>query len=474
MLNGLKIWSNHWVLNGVFLFTLVLFSCEFHDTNIDPTRPLDAELKEILPAAITQTAHNYLTIGGRVTGTIVQHFTGLDAQPASYSQYVIDERTLDVFWRTGLYGGAMKDCDVIIQKANDEENYHYRGIAKILMAVNVGMATTFWGDIPYQEAFKGSNQLRPAYDEQEQIYGSIQRLLSEAIRDLHQLPTSNAPADDDLIFHGDVDKWIMTAHALQARYALHLTKRNENAAEKALDHIASGAFTSELDEPNFRYGSQINEAHPLPSYSFERPDQLALSNYLFDLLRETNDIRLDRMAIMKDGIPIIYFPDSLQIYWGQFDTPQPLISMTELKFIEAEAHLILGAESEAEKLFYDAVVAHMNQLHIPQKDYLPFVTANIHFNNCSSIQEKLVWLLTQKHIALYGQDPLQAWVDYRRTGFPDLRPPNGVNTSFNPSKVIPRRYLYPISERNTNFSNWEKSIKRQGGHLMDVDMWVFK
>ncbi len=71
------------------VFLLILFTttaCNFGDTNLDPTRPTDAHLKEILPTAITQTAHNLISIGGRVTGTVVQHFKGIDAQPEGYSQ----------------------------------------------------------------------------------------------------------------------------------------------------------------------------------------------------------------------------------------------------------------------------------------------------------------------------------------------------------------------------------------------------
>ena len=82
--------------------------------------------------------------------------------------------------------------------------------------------------------------------------------------------------------------------------------------------------------------------------------------------------------------------------------------------------------------------------------------------------------MTQKYIALYGQNPNETWVDYRRTGYPLLEVPENVTSSFNPSLVIPRRYLYPIGERTTNAENYEAAIQRQGGHLMDVDMWAFK
>lgn len=476
----MKIKNNHqWrILNNKFCYLLIavllFYSCDFGDTNIDPTRPLDAELKEILPTALTQTTHNMMSIGGRVTGTVIQHFKGVDAQPESYSQYLIDERTLDEFWRTGLYGGAMKDCDIIIEKATEAASPHYIGIANILMAINLGIVTTFWGDVPYEEAFKGIENLTPQYDFQEEIYLSIQTLLSEAIENLEKNPSENSPSNDDLIFQGNTSKWIATAKALQARYFLHLSKREPAAAQNALDAIQSGAFETLEMQPYFPFGNIINEAHPLPLFCFERPDQMMMSDWLWELLENENDPRQSILAKDVDGLPIIFEQDSSDLFWGKFDAPLPLISLSELKFIETEALLRLGEIENAEIAFKEAVVAHFEQLILPIEVYHEFVQTKINFENHSTFEEKLEWILEQKHIALFGQNPIETWVDYRRTDYPQLTPPDIINSSFNPSLVIPRRYLYPISERNTNKVNLENAIQSQGGYLLDVDMWAFE
>ncbi len=52
------------------ILILSLTSCDFGNTNLDSTRPDDAELKEILPTALAQTAHNLTSIGSRITGII--------------------------------------------------------------------------------------------------------------------------------------------------------------------------------------------------------------------------------------------------------------------------------------------------------------------------------------------------------------------------------------------------------------------
>ena len=151
----------------LIIVLIILTGCDFGDLNTDPTRNSEAGLAEMLPVAIVQSARNIGAIGGRVSGTVIQHWTGTSSQPESYTNYLIDEQTLSPFWETGLYAGAMKDCALIIEQAREKGQPYYEGIAKVLMAHNLGIATSFWGDVPYSEALKGSESLKAAYDTQE-------------------------------------------------------------------------------------------------------------------------------------------------------------------------------------------------------------------------------------------------------------------------------------------------------------------
>ena len=67
---------------------LHLSNCQFGDTNIDPIRITETTLEALLPAAISQSIRNINSIGGRVTGIIIQHYKGVDAQPLGYEQYL--------------------------------------------------------------------------------------------------------------------------------------------------------------------------------------------------------------------------------------------------------------------------------------------------------------------------------------------------------------------------------------------------
>ncbi len=460
-----------------YILTLVLFtliaSCDFGDINVDPTRDSDAGLNEILPVAINQSARNILSIGGRVTGTVVQHFTGTDAQPLSYTTYFIDEQTLTTFWETGLYAGAMKDCAIIIEKAQAQDQPVYEGIAKVLMAFNLGLATTYWGDVPYSEALQGTASLKSGYDTQESIYQSIQSLLDEAILLFEDAPQIGRPEQDDLIYGGDADRWKAAAYALKARYLMHLTKRNDQAAADALTAIEN-AFASANEQPDFFFGNTDNESNPLALFGKERAMQMVVGDFLVNLMNEKNDPRRSKYWLFEDGKYIYFKVSDETLVRTQKSAPLPLISYTELLFLKAEAQLRVSEDSKASQTYTMALINSMEQLGVTSQQYNPYLAFNAGFSGLSTFEEKLQRIITQKYIALYGQNPNEAWVDYRRTGFPQLDIPVNATSSFNPSLVVPRRYLYPISERTTNNENYEAAIARQGGHLMDIEMWAFK
>jgi len=451
---------------------LHLSNCQFGDTNIDPIRITETTLEALLPAAISQSIRNINSIGGRVTGIIIQHYKGVDAQPLGYEQYLIDERTLDVFWKNGLYAGAMKDCQQIIELADAESQHLYAGIAKILMAHNLGITTSFWGDIPFSEAFKAGSITQPQYDTQEELYEQIQSLLAEAIIDLQMVNDTNELAAD-FIFGGDKALWIATAYALRARYYLHVSKRKPGAIMDVLDMLDSGAFEQLTEQPDFNYKDNHKEANPLALFNLERPGQIQLGKQILILLQATNDPRLAKIGVEDNGEYQLFQLQNETLYWAQMNTPIPLISLTERQFIEAEVLLRLGRKDEAENAFKEAVNSHFLQMNMGDTERELFIQNHIHFAETAGLEECLEKLISQKYIALFAQSSHEAWNDYRRTSYPRLEPPEDANSSFNTSLIIPRRYLYPLSERNTNFSEYQKAIDQQGGHFLDVDTWVF-
>ncbi|SDS05344.1 SusD/RagB family nutrient-binding outer membrane lipoprotein [Christiangramia echinicola] len=437
-------------------------SCEITDANIDPDNPSAESVNAgaIYPGMIAQTHRNSVALGGRIAGIIIQHFDGLDAQQIAYDQYNIGESDSDDLWDFGLYGaGSMKDAYVIIQNNEGEIS----ALAKLYMAANLGVATSAWGDIPYSDAFVGDQgNLNPTYDTQESVYMEIQSLLTEAIDE------GVAAGIGEFAGAGSTDDidWEGVAHALKARYYLHLTSVNgTTAAQNALTEIQQ-AFSSTTEQPDFVYSTPAQNANPWFLFDNDRPSTLGISQVLVDEMKSQNDPRLPFYTTDE-----VNFAGVEGLFWGQADSPTPLISYWEVKFIEAEAIVRTGgSDADALDALKEAVTANMEYIGVEGSEISSYVDA---LSLSGSEDDKIQTIINEKWVALYGNAPLESWVDFRRTGYPELTPSPDAVPNVNPSGIVPRRFLYPISERQANLENYNAAIQAQGGHLLDDDIWAF-
>lgn len=453
---------------------LIAPSCELAPINIDPTRPADVDLRLILPALLTQTAYNQSANPARITGIIMQHLQGFDAQQVAYTDYQLPQNTFNNYWRTGTYAGSLKDCQVIIDKAAEEGQPYYAGIAKIMMAENYGMLASMFGDVPFSQALKGTENLTPAYDTQEEVYAGIQDLLDEAIDDLSQPEVPGGPSSDDLVYGGDAAAWIATANALKARYTMHLTKRNGAAAAAEALTLLGSAFSSNAEEPLFYWSTTLTSANPLALFGIQRPNTLVIDNRFQAWMDGNSDPRLP-FYMTTNGSEWQFYDASAGLRWSSNDSPIPLISFTELEFLRAEALLWTGAsDGEVQAALTSAIEANMAEVGVSDTAAIAaYVAARADLSGLGSTEEKLERIMEEAYVAYYGMAFQQAWTNFRRTGYPELTPSAGGSGGLNPSGVIPRRFLYPESEATTNRANWQAATDRQGGALLDDDTWAF-
>ncbi|MEZ4886883.1 MAG: SusD/RagB family nutrient-binding outer membrane lipoprotein [Chitinophagales bacterium] len=448
---------------SIFIFT----SCQEgddkwinSDINIDPNNPSDVTVNLLLPT--TQGGLAYLMGGdiGRYNSLLTQHVGGLSRQHAGIDQYRLTEADVNNAWRFNLYSGPLFDLNTIIIKAGEEGSPHFVGAAKVLMALGLGITTDLWGDIPYSQAFQGAANLTPAYDTQEQIYGTINTLLTEAVSDLGS--TSNVRAlSGDLIYGGSKSAWQKAANALKARYAIHLSKVNgASAYTAALAAIDAGAFASNADDMEFSFGSPATEQNPWYQFLNQRQGDIAMGAFFVDLMKSINDPRLpvfaadkvDRAGTPDDDSDDDYFgspagvpnekSSQLGAYYGSPSSPVPMMSYVEQKFIEAEAAFMTGNLQRAATAHNDAIIASINKFGVFDQAYVDAQASE------TSASLNLQKIMTHKYIALYTQS--ETWTDWRRTGIPALQPSSGQN--------IPIRWPYPQDQRLYNNENLPSGI----------------
>jgi hypothetical protein len=254
---------------------------------------------------------------------------------------------------------------------------------------------------------------------------------------------------------------------------MHLTKKDPDAPSKAIMEIQL-AFGHSNDQPDFNFGSEIEAANPYALYGQGRPKTLIIDRRFQAWMDSKSDPRIPKY-MESDGTEWIFYSTSQNIFWSRNESPLPLISYTELQFLWAEALLLTGATRvNIESRMVNAVQSNMDYLGVNTTLSTNYIAANVNFTGLSTEEELLEKLMEEKYFALYAQATIEIWVDYRRTGYPDLIPePRGMS-SFNPSGQIPQRIVYVQSEYLTNLVNVEAAIDNIGRDLLDTKLWSFK
>jgi hypothetical protein len=144
------------------------------------------------------------------------------------------------------------------------------------------------------------------------------------------------------------------------------------------------------------------------------------------------------------------------------DASAPSIIMTysELNFILAEAALDGDISGDAEAYFQEGIKASYDYYNLqPSSEFLSKVGAATKEN-----------ILEQKWIALFGQG-IEAWTEYRRTGFPVL-PAKDPRAIFENDGVLPTRLPYPTTEYSLNRTSLDGGIaKNSGDDNMKTKLW---
>lgn len=442
---------------GLLVLLVSISSCKKGlDINKDPNNPTDVPASTILPAAEANLAY---TIGGsinRISASVIQHYAGHRGQPLEYGQYDLTPATTDNIW-SSMYAGVLKDLDLIGQKSTASGDKVYLGISQILKAYTYSVLTDSYGDIPFSDALGGLEQITPAYDKQEAIYKALIDLVTNGVANVKLNTGVNKPGADDLVFGGDVDKWERFGNSLKLRLYNHLSKLDPTAAVTFLNTnpilIESNAGTAAV-----AFGGSASMANPI--YQFDvlvgRKDN-AVAATLVDKMKALNDPR----------IPFFFYPikkganagtyagnapggdndDSGETKfsrigpaYGSTSAPVVFLSFAELNYIVAEVQQRAGNAGAARTAYETAIAADFTSLGISSAAAATYILKpEVAFDGT------LQRIMEQKWITMF-QGSYEAWVDWRRTGFPVLTPA-AVNRT---SGVIPRRYPYPQLEINLN------------------------
>lgn len=474
---------------GTLAVLLLLFfvSCDdYLDVNVNPNAPADATENLMLSGLLGE--FSYRVIGNWPARTPARWTQQLawNGVPPSSDNYEYTESDANAAWLY-LYTHSMKNARELNERAEARENYRYAGIAKIIHAWALSIATDLYNEIPYSEAFDPVDTPLPSYDTQEEIYEVIFQYLNAAIDDFDREPGALVPGSDDLLYNGDIEKWRRMAYTLKARLHMRLSYAPGNSAEEraqnALTALANG-FQSGDDDADFAYVNAPGAQNPWWQFTMGVwDDRDQLSHHYIELLTDLNDPRIHVQARPIEAV----YPDSVAYagnvngsggagvanisrigeFYNAASADLNWISYSEAKFIEAEAVFLTQGAGAADPVYRDAVAASMERLNVDAHTYVEAGEVEDYIDSLPSltdVDDPYEAIMVQKYIANFLNH--EVYNDWRRTGYPQLELAQDPVID-----QIPRRFPYPLTEWQNNPTNVEAAGIPFGFASMTHTVW---
>ena len=471
--------TNKILLSFAALAVLLVGGCteDFEEINTNPNQPTEANNAYLLTNAQMQLNDVYWDewLNGRCGMLWSQYWA--QNEYTEESRYRARPTTDNNYWRE--FYRPLKDLQEIIETNAEKENPNVNSvqIARILKSYYFHVMTDIWGQIPYSDALQGTENLQPSFDSQQEIYTGILATLKDAQSKLN--PESKQAIKGDMIYHGDVKKWIKFANSLRLRVATRMKGAAPSEAQTAYNEaLSAGVFESNADNATFEWGDAVPNNNPLNEQQKTRQD-FSISTTFMGTLKDYNDPRHKiyadpRSSEANEYVGLTYgLTNSAaaeigndqvsQPGWEVYKPTAPTILMTydEVLFIQEEWNNFDGT------YFKDAVRASMNFWGVnPDAIDSYLVTLS------SDPEPEDVYM--QKWFALYMQG-IQAWSHVRRTNVPDLeRPDGGIMEAYVEEMKgwdVPRRRPYPNNIYDYNKANLDKALESQGPDEIGVELW---
>ncbi len=468
----------------IFLISFFIKGCtaDFENINENPNVPQNVNPQFLLANVISVEANQNAYFQGFRLGNYLAQFA------ASVEFERIDRYEMGSnsdYWNTIF----RLLSDIKSMKELEGTNEAYSAVGDIMQSYLFSQLTDLWNDVPYTEAVKAlEGNFTPRYDTQESIYTDTENgILAVLKRAVNTLENTNATIQGDVMFNGDLEKWVRFANSLQLRYMLRISKRTTDFSEmQAL--VTSGNFM------------ESNEDNALVPYLSGAPNQFPMSLAALGLYQEHRMTRtVDSILSLWDDprVTVLYKPtqesinsgtpqykgllngqdretisasgtnlNDISLFGGIFrDVPDGVdaqfMQYAEVQFALAEAAERGYISGDVEAYYQNGITASFEYygLLVPE-DY--FSRVAVALNGTDNLNK----ILTQKWLSLISIGH-EAWFQVRRTGIPNLKPgPDNLNDN-----QYPVRYIYPESEQATNSANYQEAADRIGGDNINSKGW---
>ncbi|HEY9001732.1 MAG TPA: SusD/RagB family nutrient-binding outer membrane lipoprotein [Mucilaginibacter sp.] len=448
------------------------------DVNQNPNNPDHADPTLLLPttqAAVSQVVGNSFQVFGNIWA---EYWTQspVASQYKSMDQYAPIATNFDNPW-LNLYRVALVNSDLII-KSNQAGLDNVKGIAYLMKAYSFQLATDAFGDIPLSQALQPTVYPNPKYDKQQAVYDSIFVYIHKALPLLNANAVS--PGGQDMIYQGDMSKWIAFANTLELRAYLRLSNIDPNTAQAGIAALYQTNPTFLTEDATITYTSTGGNENPFyneaASPTLGKIQNVVASSTAVNAFTGNNDPRLAKFYTLfidkvspVDSLESIPQGSYIQYPNKKVSTPSPLVggrandptsatapvkllSAAESYFLQAEAVARGWATGNASALYTQGIQASFDATGAG--DATTYINTApdglVALTGAASVNAKVKAIITQKYYAMCGFQGFEAWTEWRRTGYPVFWVQSAATTIAAGQK--PLRMLYPNTELTSNLN----------------------
>lgn len=475
------------------LCALFLFSaCDFEEYQDDPNRITEATPELILTNLIVNS-FNIVDVTPMLTSRMLVYTDGLDLN--QYYGWTRSDFT--------AYGN-LRQVYKLKEEAERLDQPQYIALGSFFSAYHFYNLTMTFGDIPYSEALQGfESNYTPVYDGQEAIFAGILQELEAANNGLAAAETE---ISGDVLFGGDVIKWRKAINSFRLRILMALSEKESASSiniKEQFERIVTNPSTyplmeSNMDDLALPYYDVAGNRYPY----FENQNLTAaylMEQTFVNFMKDNADPRLFAIgSITEEAQSNGLQPDDFAAYGGldgsvTFDElnvqraagigslvneryytdptvePGVIMSYAELQFILAEAVSLGWISGNASDFYTNGIQANMEFYNVPQEQIDTYLATAFALYNPSKAKEKIN---TQKYLTYFFTGGWESYYNQRRTGVPVFSVGEGTLNG----DSVPKRWMYPESESNTNQTNLENALDRQYGGNDNINglMWLLK
>lgn len=400
------------------------------------------------------------------------------------SRYDLATRNIPQFFWQDMYRDVLKDladgkrlisADEALTDVEATIKGNKLAIIDVVEVYANFVLVTAYGNIPYTETMD-VNILNPKFDDQKTVYYDLLDRLDADIAQLNDAQGSFGTAD--MIYQGDVTKWIRFTNSLRLKMALVIADEDKAKAITIVNDAAAGVFQSNDDNAILQYLSVEPNTNPIwvDLVKSGRTDYV-IANTLVNLMNDRNDPR--RPFYMTAVTPGVYIGGT----YGSGNSYESFSHVSN-KIVAANFEGLLIDYAEVEFALAEAVAR--GGFSVPgtvEEHYNKGITASITYWGGTPaaaatylLQPSVIYATaagttwqqkigTQKYIALYNRG-YDAWLEWRRLNYPTFNAPNDI-----PYTSIPVRLTYPVSEQNLNQRQYEAAADAIGGDALTTKLF---